>query len=124
MNKQEIFDIVVAHLRQQNAKSILAKPITNVHGAESCAYRGPEGRKCAVGILLSDAEYSDTMEGQNAAQLDKWSCVLPETKKLLQDHKYLLVALQNVHDNYPVEKWEEQFHQVAIVYSLVLMPVK
>ncbi len=49
MTSQEVFDKVVAHLRQQNAKSI--KFLSNAQAYEGnpiCVYRGEEDRKCAV----------------------------------------------------------------------------
>ena len=51
MNKQEIFNTAVKHLRIQNAKSI--NKFYN-----QCKYYGDGGRKCAIGCLISDEEYN------------------------------------------------------------------
>lgn len=50
MNKQEFFDAVVTGLIKQGAPS---------HSVEdqSCMYRGPNGLKCAIGLLIPDEEY-------------------------------------------------------------------
>lgn len=54
MEKQEIFDKVATHLLTQNKRA---------HDGSSCVYRAPDGCKCAAGILVSDEDYSPSMEG-------------------------------------------------------------
>ncbi len=58
MTPQEIFDKVVNHLRAQGAKSEMDHPVAGL----MCAYRGIQGRMCAVGCLIPDADYLPTME--------------------------------------------------------------
>lgn len=55
MNAQEIFDAVAKHLAAQGCQSLSPDG--------TCAYRGESGRKCAVGVLITDAEYKASMEG-------------------------------------------------------------
>lgn len=50
MTKQEMFDAVVEHMAVQRAPSV------DLIGC--CNYRGPNGRKCAAGVLLTDADLS------------------------------------------------------------------
>ena len=62
--KQEIYDIVINHLRAQGAKSLITK--LDEEGnliPDLCAYRGDGGMKCAAGILIPDDVYSEKMEG-------------------------------------------------------------
>ena len=54
MTEQEIFDKVVLHLYQQGEPSI-------THGGR-CRYR-LSGKMCAIGCLIPDDMYSESMEG-------------------------------------------------------------
>jgi len=88
MTPQEIFDTVAKHLFTQGKQST---------DYVSCFYRGPEGTKCAVGVLIPDATYDEDMEGCSIAglfdPLDEFS--LPAW---MAEHVNLLQRLQNVHD--------------------------
>lgn len=89
MNPQEIFDTVVKHLREQGGPA---------HDNESCAYRAPDGRKCAVGCLIPDYLYHKSMEGLNLNQLmSKSSFRLPAFFKG-EKNRALMKNLQEVHD--------------------------
>lgn len=82
---QTAFDTVVAHLRLQKKRS--AKPGTNV-----CMYRGPDGTKCAVGVLIPDDQYSPLFEGED---MDHLKGAVPNLHKV---SKHLLLRLQALHD--------------------------
>jgi hypothetical protein len=96
MEKQEVFDIVVDHLRKQGQPSIGSQG--------SCAYRGDKGRRCAIGVLIPDSKYSSSLELASVTRImnlddEPWTPdeIFPEHfyektfKELLQD-------LQTVHD--------------------------
>jgi hypothetical protein len=105
MTEQEAYDVMARHLLTQNAKSI--------NGA-LCMYRDLEGRKCAVGVLISDEEYEPDMETCSATTLKcKFNCKalegLPE--KLLND-------AQIVHDNYDPKDWVVKLRALAERYNL------
>lgn len=53
--KQEILTTVVTKLREQNAPSI--------DKDDNCVYRGPGGRRCALGWLIPDELYKPEIEG-------------------------------------------------------------
>lgn len=55
MNKQEIFDKVVSHLRAQKKQALGSNYI--------CAYRGVDGTKCAAGCLITDEVYEARVLG-------------------------------------------------------------
>lgn len=44
---------------------------TTDHGEPICQYRGPNGAKCAAGVLLTDEEYKPSMEG-SSFQANEW----------------------------------------------------
>lgn len=105
---QEVFDWVVFNLRQQGAKSIK-------NGV--CRYRGPNGLKCAAGWCIGDDEYDprwDSDEGKN------WRAISRDND--IHAHKQLIFNLQDVHDEYPVQEWENAWARAAnrhgISYSL------
>ena len=62
MTQQEIFDTVVNGLRKQNCQSW-------DEASGGCMYRGDNGAKCAVGLLLPDELYHRSMEGKSVDEL-------------------------------------------------------
>lgn len=107
MTNQEAFDRVVNHLRQQKAKSL--NPDT------SCAYRSPEGHRCAVGVLITDEFYSAQLEGKSARSLQTvLRAALPGVSFSLLD------ALQFVHDQYPITSWNAAWQRIAQDYGLTM----
>lgn len=109
MNAQEIFDTVVRHLGKQRAKAL--KEGSN----HICMYRAFDGKKCALGILIQDNEYTPKMENRTAWGL-KYEKLLPLR---LVEHFDLIRELQDCHDDYPVEDWPLQLKTIAVVRDLI-----
>ena len=64
MNKQEMFDKVSTHLFTQGERAMLPKEAqSDEFPAGLCAYRAPNGFKCAVGCMIPDEKYDPKMEG-------------------------------------------------------------
>ena len=64
MKAQELFDIMVGHVRNQGVPSVDER-------SGKCKYRQRdeatgEMRKCAVGFLIPDGRYEDTLEGSGS----------------------------------------------------------
>ena len=112
MNKQEIFDTVVAHLRKQGKKA----QHTTDDGVTTCRYRTDDGLKCAAGCLMPDEVYSSDMEGQRCFASD----LLARLPRALVDvfESDVLHELQNLHDHDPVSMWETRFAEIAEIYEL------
>lgn len=125
---QVIFDTVVDHLFTQGRP---AKTILN--GALTCAYRGDDGTKCAVGCLLDDEQYDPDLEGNNvqdeAVQLALGLRVTDVlmSDELVQRRIDLLAALQHVHDWEPNWMRDDdgklielpyKLREVAVIYGL------
>ena len=90
-SSQEIFDTVAEHLWKQ-----MCAAVTRPEGLyDSCAYRADDGKKCAVGCLILDQEYTPAMEGLPVKALLRQG-LLPQR---LVGHILLLVELQLVHDH-------------------------
>ncbi len=88
MNAQEIFDTVAVHLIKQGKPAV-------AHSGQACAYKTADGLRCAVGVLISDEEYEDKMEGKSV-----YTLLGNHKEKLarLIEHENLLATLQNNHD--------------------------
>ena len=99
MNNQETFDIVAEHLMKQGERSV------DVNG---CAYRGMGDLKCAVGVLISDADYRHSMEGE-----------CPSNIRLLAGFDTnLLDLLQWLHDKNEPSYWREGLAMIAGKFNL------
>ena len=83
---QDVFNRVINHLVSQGQKSV------SVDGL--CLYRSPSGASCAVGCLISEDDYSPSMEGADVG------FVVREYKSLqwLRKFEELLDDLQDLHD--------------------------
>lgn len=90
MTPQQIFDTVATHLFAQGKQALRDDGI-------HCAYRGQNGTKCAVGCLISDDQYFKGIEGHDVCGvLADYSFECPDW---FRQERYLLVDLQDVHDD-------------------------
>ena len=62
LNRQLVFDTVTSHLLRQGERSVRIYNRVD----ETCAYRGKNGLKCSIGVLIPDGKYNKSMEGNNA----------------------------------------------------------
>ena len=102
MTNQEILDKVANHLLTQNEKAYN-------EDEHSCAYLDPEGRKCAVGCLIPDDQYSKELEGAIITSNPKLKA-LPCMQGLDLD---FLRDLQMLHDRSPTSKWRKELEELA-----------
>jgi hypothetical protein len=101
---QEVFDIVSKHLLKQNERSAFSD--------ESCSYRGPNGLKCAAGILIPDEEYTfDSFEGKD------WGHLV-QNRYVESRFSEEIIELQNIHDLERVERWKDELINFANNYNL------
>jgi hypothetical protein len=87
-NNQEAFETSVTHMLTQGCAA---------RTSGGCRYRAEKDRSCAIGCLMTDAEYDPTMEGQTVEQMQR-NGVLPAALARLDMR--LLSRLQVLHDNY------------------------
>lgn len=134
MEAQEIFDKVAEHLATQKRPSLRSS---------GCAYRGDEGRKCAFGIFIPDADYTKDFEGSTsdvffdavarAGAHDLQGCHFEAAGggvsvrlsenfvtvlKDLQPHARLVRALQRTHDQSHWYTWVLDLTSVAHQHGL------
>jgi hypothetical protein len=100
MTKQETFDTVVRHLLTQAKQS---------RDEDACLYRGPDGTKCAAGCLISDADYSPSME---------WLYATSIRYALVGHDMEIVMDLQLVHDERDVGLWPDELSRVALKHGL------
>lgn len=114
MNKQALFNRVATHLLTQGQRSIAANIAFN--GDPGCAYRGEDGLKCAVGVLISDSRYTPKMENLPVCQLiTKFGKRLP---KFFTVHYNMLASLQDIHDRSSEEHWRIDLERYAKKHGL------
>jgi hypothetical protein len=105
---QEIFDIVVSHLRRQKSKSMVSEE-------EGCIYHSSNGMKCAIGCLITNKEYHSSIEGKTVYELTNL-----KSFAWMNEHLLLLNALQLCHDSILVTHWENRFAKIAEEFGLTL----
>lgn len=122
---EQAFNTMVQHLRKQNAVSSLAVEYgtacdTSVSPMGSiCAYRGSNGRKCAVGALIPDDKYRPGMENKSCEVINRnynlgWNDLTVE----------VCGQMQEVHDSYDPKEWEEHFERVAYHFGFLFTEKK
>lgn len=96
MTEQEIFNQVVAGLAGQGfeqSKDMRPNPTTG-EPSQMCLYRGPGGKKCAVGHLITDEEYDPAWENLTLRRVMSKCATLTR----FEPHRGLLEGLQRAHD--------------------------
>ena len=104
MDAQEIFDTVARHLLTQKARA---------EDNLGCMYHAPDGKKCAVGCLITDEEYSPSMENTAISDL-----INNNRLKRLSPFQGLLQDLQYVHDRILPEEWPFRLRDFASAHHL------
>ena len=121
MNTQEVFDKVVAHLRQQ-ARRALREDNSHAVSIITCAYRAKDGAKCAVGCLIDDDEYGPWMESLSPKYILSHHKAMPSLIMKLEEHLYILNDLQSIHDKHGPEQWEACWKSCAEVHKVIYTP--
>lgn len=121
MDNQQAFTTIVTHLAQQ-ARRALSLPDTDTR--PHCQYRGAEGRKCAIGVLIPDGLYDPEMDAGSGMRVDQILDRYPAVRKLLDGVSPLMLSeLQQTHDKTDVGRWPGQVRRVAKTYELTLPEV-
>lgn len=125
LSLQHIFDKAAVGMLRQNKQAMTPD-------RESCAYRGYDGCKCAVGFLINDEHYSKSFEGPAVKQIGdvRLISLVSKTNALaealksshvnIDDHdtRRLLEDLQEIHDDGNPSHWYEDLKQLAEKRSL------
>lgn len=122
MEIKELFEKVKTHLLTQNSRSL------NDPEFSGCAYRGAEGKSCAVGCLIPDDLYDVKIEGISAS--DERIIRILHKVGILDEPKYkvtdffgsdsqkitMLRQLQLMHDSLPIELWPKRLDEIEGYY--------
>lgn len=111
MNQQQIYDRVKKHLLTQ---------MQQCGNDSSCLYRGADGTKCAIGALIKDKFYSPKLEHKGPRE----EIVQDALRKSFGLHPKqpidtdFLGELQEIHDDYSPEDWQNELARFALDYGL------
>lgn len=100
MTAQKIFNIVCGHLFVQGRKSV---------DDVSCLYFGPNGTRCAVGCLMTEADAKHADDGAYGIS----EVLRMPNMQQHQEHALLLLKLQRAHDSGPWHELRGRLKKVA-----------
>lgn len=112
--RQRWFDTVTRHLLSQKEKSLFKEE------DDSCAYRGLDGKKCAIGCLIPDSKYEPSMEGFHATnpRILWYLSEEDEPESISGTDVCFLGELQGIHDNLKPCEWWFGLDRLVSVYGL------
>jgi len=110
-SRQELFDIMATHLMTQGTRSV--NPDSAV-----CLYRGPNGTKCAVGVLIPDDEYDEDMENEKAGAVAAHFIKDSDLRQEFQNNFALMQDMQQLHDRTDVVMWRVKLSVIATDHQL------
>ncbi|TFG98717.1 hypothetical protein E4H12_05310 [Candidatus Thorarchaeota archaeon] len=111
---QMIFNRVKSHLHKQNQKAQGESGL--------CSYRthGAATLKCAIGCLIDDENYEQSLEGRRVMHKDVLHAVEQSLNlKIEDDDVMFFVDLQDTHDLSPIEDWPDRLDRFAEIHKLV-----
>lgn len=112
MNRQELFDRIVAHLRAQGEQA--------KDPDDGCVLKTEDGLRCAVGCLIPPEKYDPYLENE-ALDFDipggALHTILREEGVQLED-MMMLMLFQEVHDRSIPEEWEREIKALAHRYDM------
>lgn len=112
-SRQEIFNTVKDHLLKQGVKSACTSKNPNSgEDITTCMYRGPDGAKCAAGVLIPDEAYKTSFEGY-AVTYSVIHEVLQTNGVNMDIDDAFVRALQKIHDEHKPATWAERLTEFA-----------
>lgn len=101
MNKRQVFKQVATHLLSQNEKS------EALDDRNRCLYRSGY-LSCAVGCLISDDYYCETLEDLCADSIRVKKAISNSLKTTINAKDVsILLLLQRIHDEEEIEDWDK-----------------
>lgn len=109
MTLQQIFDKVTKHLLTQNKIS---------EDYFGCVYRGDNGLKCAVGCLIPDHLYHDSIENKTVDSPEVSAIMKQIIPGYNSRKEELLMRLQEIHDEFETFVWKTKLQELALTFNL------
>lgn len=127
MTRQEMFNKAYLGVIKQGDPAVQSHPNTD---GLMCSYLAPDGRKCAVGHLMTEEELKvmGAFKGGVQDLADDWADCLPRPEWLMGDKNLdFLSHLQDTHDNLMgydgaefVENYKYDMAKFASFYDLTV----
>jgi hypothetical protein len=131
--QQEIYDFVYNKIIEQGKPSMVVTD--RISGATSCAYRGENGCKCAIGHLLTDEDLKDIekhnkttyptnhLRAMTIMDIMTTYLITPSLTLYVDKNTWFISRLQRAHDNYYrfpsfIQLFKEDMKSIAIDYNL------
>lgn len=106
---QSIYNDLSRHLMTQFEKSTLnGNP----------AYRGKDGLKGPVGVLIKDEHYSPDIEGECALETPVVNALNKSGIKVGREMSELLLGFQLIHDEFEPTEWRKMIRKLGIICNL------
>lgn len=103
LDRQKAFNTAYHGLAAQGFERSMGPSRTKGDADQRCAYRAPDGKRCALGYMIPDAIYSPKIEGYGPARLPDafWDYIggkrSENAHEISSDEKFL-ADLQRAHD--------------------------
>jgi hypothetical protein len=110
VTNEQAFKTMARHMLAQGKRSVAVGRDSFGVEHESCRYRGPDGLKCAVGAIIPDEEYRESLEGLPARQVQD---LVPSLQGLDDS---MISTVQRIHDNWPVCDWRKLLREECVFY--------
>ena len=108
VTNEQAFKTMARHMLAQGKRSVAVARDSFGVEHESCRYRGPDGLKCAVGVLIPDEEYRESLEGLSAENI-------PGNVPSLEGiDRWVLRSAQYIHDHLPVDEWRHRLEKECV----------
>lgn len=123
--KQGLFDTIVTHLFTQGRPALVDEAYIDSLGDKAfdvslepgnCAYRGPNGIRCAVGCVIPDDKYTMEMENLVASDPIVYEAVGIKGEDFITVS--LMRALQHEHDTVVNRLPDGRFDRAKLIISL------
>lgn len=111
LTRQEIFNKVWKH-------AIVEKNPKSLDEWLDCKYRGPDNKKCFLGVCIPDNLYQQRFEGYAADTIFNVIGNKLFDKRSVGVH--FLHAIQSIHDKSETHHWEELLREFATANKLVV----
>lgn len=123
LTRQTLFDRVTGHLLAQNERSTDMSEAglneASLNDDPICRYRSPDGRlKCAIGCLISDADYSPEWEGTGLIGASAKVKALRRATGIAEADIYFASLLMDIHDQTEPDLWPAALEELAEVFGL------